>query len=85
MSSSTGVRTVRVHQAEIGTEGDSLAGYAETLALLLCAVALLASAWAVTTPSETADLQVPAVGSTPIPALMPQPDPSFSPLDVLGG
>jgi hypothetical protein len=59
-------RPVHVHGAEVSTDGDSLWGYAEAIALMIAIVATLGAIWLAAMPSEGADLAKPApVISTP--------------------
>lgn len=49
-------RTVRVHGTELSTDGELFGPYAETMAVLIALIGVLAAAWVVATPSEGADL-----------------------------
>lgn len=56
----TTITPVRVHEAEVSTDRDALAPYAEPLLVLLAVVALAAAVWIATLPGDTADLQQPS-------------------------
>ncbi len=60
-SSATRTRpaTIRVHGTELSTDREMFGPYAETMAMLLALVSLLAAAWVVAAPGETADLPAP--------------------------
>ena len=76
----TTTRTVQVHGAEVSTDGDSLSTYAETIALLVAVVSILAAAWFVATPSTNADFVQPAPQTAPVAAFERTAD---STLDVV--
>lgn len=65
MSRAADRRHVRVHGAEVSTDGDSIGAYAEAIAAIVALVALLAAAWLAAVPSEGADLTRPASAATP--------------------
>ena len=62
----TTTTAVRVHDAELSTDPDSIGTYAEAIAILTAVMALLGAAWFVAMPSQTADLVEPI---TPSPAV----------------
>lgn len=47
---------VRVHATERSTDQEMFAPYAETMAMLVALVALVAAAWVVSAPGDAADL-----------------------------
>ncbi len=61
-------RTIRVHATERSTDQELFVPYAETTAMLLALVAVLAAAWVVAAPAETADLPL----AEPEPAAAPE-------------
>ncbi len=58
-------RAIRVHEAEVSTDRDSLLGYAEALAMVLAFAALVAAVWIAARPAADADLAIPAAQSQP--------------------
>lgn len=56
---------VRVHGAEVSTDGESVGMYAEAIALIVAIAALLAAVWVASTPSEGADLARPTGDAAP--------------------
>ncbi len=53
-------RTVHVHGAEVSTDRESLGDYAEMLAVLVAACAILAASWIAAEPRPNADIAIPA-------------------------
>ena len=58
-------RHVHVHGAEVSTDGESIGGYAEAIALIVAIVAVIASAWVAMAPGEGADFVQPATPTPP--------------------
>jgi hypothetical protein len=76
MNSSSARDTIRIHGTELSTDHELFDPYAETIAMLVALVAVLAAAWAVATPAASADmLQVqPAPSTAPADAVQPHLD-----------
>ena len=64
MATATQRRTIRVHDAEVSTEQDSLWDYAEAITWMIAIVALVASVWLTARPRPDADIAYP--DATPV-------------------
>ena len=70
----TAPRIIRIHEAEVATDGESMLDYAAAIALLVLLVVLLAATWAAATPHEGADLTVPAPPAAETAQVLRAPD-----------
>jgi hypothetical protein len=77
-------RHVHVHGAEVSTDGSSLWGYAEVIALLVAIVAVLGAAWLAAMPNENADFVQPAPAAPPGGYVIVTPDGAVQQPDVDG-
>ena len=60
-------RMIRVHATERSTDQELLGPYAETIAVVVALVAVLAAAWVVAAPGEGADLPTAQADPAPVP------------------